>query len=288
MRTSSRRLTLALVVSLALITASPIAFAQTQTLSFAGGDFNTNSPTINAVTPAELPSWSAVIFTAHQFQNDSSLFSVDLLSSSNPAGLAASSSAADAYTQSSGWFQYLRIQLGETGQVYVYFLQNSTSGSPIEVFSCTACWDSNGTSVGTLTTGNEGAINYGAEVFASVSDGFLDVGQINADGSFTNWVTQFGLPSQGLGGTYAVGKTTQGGLTNIGGACGSTYDTGLGKCHATAYNGNGYVQVELDPTGFLNSQVTTGTTNAILEVVPLIVIVAVVGMVVGMLKKFKL
>lgn len=279
----------ALVVSVSLA-AAPVYASSTQTLSFSGGDFNTTTPTLVSVSPPAYPSWTGVVFTAHQFNNDTSLYDIDFLSSTNPSNLAASSSAPLAYTQSGGWFQYLRLQLGETGQVFVYYLQNSTSGSPLQVFSCSTCWLSNGTAVGGLTTNHEDAINMGEEVFVNVQGGFLYMGTISATGQITYWVNGFGLPAHGLAGTWTSGSstTTLGGLTNLGGGCGAYYSTGAGKCHATSFSGNGYVQVEVDPPGFTNTQTVTTTTNVILQVVPLIVIVAVVGMVVGMLKKFKL
>lgn len=275
-----------LVVAMALLGSAPVYAGSTQTLSLAGGDFNTTIPTLAQVSPAEAPAYSAVIFTAHQFQNDTSEFAIDFLS--NTGTLATSSSAPLAYTDSNGWFQYVRFFLYETGAVQIYYLQNSTSGSPFQVFSCTNCWDSNGTAVGTLTTSNEKAINYAEEVFFIVQGGFLYAGTISGTGTLTYWVNGFGLPSHGLGGTWTSGTTTLGGLTYVGGGCGAYYSTGAGKCHATEYNGNGYVQVELDPPGFTDTQTVGTTTSVILEVVPLIVIVAVVGMVVGMLKKFKL
>jgi hypothetical protein len=288
----SRSGLVSLVVAMALLGSAPaFAASSVQTLSFSGGDFNSTIPTLVSVSPAAFPSWTAVVFTAHQFNNDTSLYDIDFVSSTNPSSLAASSSAPLAYTQSSGWFQYLRLQLGETGQVYVYYLQNSTSGSPLQVFSCTTCWLSNGTALGALTTNHESAINMGQEVFLNVQGGFLYVGTISATGSITYWVNGFGLPAHGLGGTWTstgTSTTTLGGLTNLGGGCGAYYSTGAGKCHATSFSGNGYVQVEIDPPGFTNTQAVTSTTNVILQVVPLIVVVAVVGMVVGMLKKFKL
>ncbi len=68
----------ALVVSISLA-AAPVYASSTQTLSFSGGDFNTTIPTLVSVSPAAYPSWTAVVFTAHQFNNDTSLYSVDFL-----------------------------------------------------------------------------------------------------------------------------------------------------------------------------------------------------------------
>jgi hypothetical protein len=281
MRTSSRRLTLALVVSLALIAAVPIANAASaaQTLSFAGGDFNSCLPTQANLEPVALPSWTAVIFTAHQFFNSSSTLDFEFLSSSDNAALAPTGgSSCLSWSQSTGWFQWLRVQLSENGNVYVAYLQNSTSGNPIVLYNSPNSWLSNGTSAGTLTTNHESAINYGQEVFVNVQDGQLFVGTLSSTGAISYLVNGFGLTSEGLGGTN--------GLTAVGAASGAFASSS--QVVAGAYSGNGYAQVEIDPTGFTNTQAVTTTTNTILEVVPLIVIVAVIGMVVGMLKKFKL
>ncbi len=282
MRNFSRRhATLALLVSLALISAVPIANAAsaTQTLSFAGGDFNSCLPTQANLKPAALPSWTAVIFTAHQFYNSSSVLDLELLSSSKNTALAPTGgSSCLSWSQSSGWFQWQRVQLAENGHVYVAFLQNSTSGNPIVLYNSPSSWLSNGTSAGTLTTNHESAINYGQEVFVNVQGGQLFVGTISSKGAVTYLVNGFGLTSEGLGGTN--------GLTAVGAASGAF----ASSSHVVpgAFSGNGYVQVEINPVGFTNSQTITTTTNVILQVVPLIVIVAVIGMVVGMLKKFKL
>lgn len=289
MRVSSRRLTLGtLALSLALLFVSPVfATGQAQTLSFAGGDFNSAQPTVQSLAPAATPAWNAVIFTAHQFFNSSSVLDLDLVSSSNPANLAnAGGSTTLSYSQSSGWFQWLRIQLSENGHVYVAFLVNSTSGSAIVLVNQNSAWLSNGTSTGSLTTNHESGINFGQEVFVSVQGGQLFVGTISSKGALAYWVNGFGLPSHGLGGTYPCGASTCGGLTNVGAASGAF--TSSAHVVAGSFSGNGYVQVEVDPTGFVGSQTITTTTNVILQVVPLIVIVAVLGLVIGMLKKFKL
>jgi hypothetical protein len=268
----------ALLVSLTLA-AAPVYASSTQTLSFGGGDFNSCIPTVEALSPAAPPAWNTVLFTSHQFFNASSVLDLDLVSSSKPSAFAATGGTSClGYTQSAGWFQWLRVQLSENGHVYVAFLQNSTSGSAIVLFNQANAWLSNGTAVGTLTTNHESGINQGEQVFVSVQGNELFVGAISSTGALTYWVNGFGLPSTGLGGAS--------GLTNVAAASGAFTDSS--HVVAGAYSGNGYAQAEIDPAGFVGSQTITTTTNVILEVVPLIVIVAVVGMVVGMLKKFKL
>ncbi len=284
----SRSGLVSLVIAMALLGPSAAyAASSTQTLSFGGGDFNSAQPTLESLAPAALPAWNAVVFTQHQFFNGSSVLDFDFLYSTNPTVIANSGGSSTlAYTQSSGWFQWLRLQLSENGHVYIAFLQNSTSGNAIVLFNQNSAWLSNGTAVGTLTTGHESGINAGQEVFVSVQGGQLFVGAITSKGALTYWVNGFGLPSHGLGGTETLGTTLSGGLTNVGAASGAFKDSS--HVVAGAYSGNGYAQVEVDPAGFVGSQTITTTTNVILQVVPLIVIVAVVGMVVGMLKKFKL
>jgi hypothetical protein len=268
----------ALLMSLTLA-AAPVYASSTQTLSFGGGDFNSCIPTVEALAPSAPPAWNTVLFTSHQFFNASSVLDLDLVSSSRPSAFAATGGTSClGYTQTTGWFQWLRVQLSENGHVYVAFLQNSTSGSAIVLFNQANAWLSNGTAVGTLTTNHESGINQGEQVFVSVQGGELFVGAISSTGALTYWVNGFGLPSTGLGGAS--------GLTNVAAASGAFADSS--HVVAGAYSGNGYAQAEIDPAGFVGSQTITTTTNVILEVVPLIVIVAVVGMVVGMLKKFKL
>jgi hypothetical protein len=268
----------ALLVSLTLA-AAPVYASSTQTLSFGGGDFNSCIPTVEALAPSAPPAWNTVLFTSHQFFNASSVLDLDLVSSSKPSAFAATGGTSClGYTQAAGWFQWIRVQLSENGHVYVAFLQNSTSGSAIVLFNQANAWLSNGTSVGTLTTNHESGINQGEQVFVSVQGDELFVGTISSKGALTYWVNGFGLPSTGLGGAS--------GLTNVAAASGAFASSS--HVVAGAYSGNGYAQAEVDPAGFVGSQTITTTTNVILEVVPLIVIVAVVGMVVGMLKKFKL
>jgi hypothetical protein len=287
MRTSSRRMAqVALTVSLALLLVSPaFALSSTQTLSYAGGDFNSCLPTVQSLAPSAPPSWNGVIFTAHQFDNASSVLDFDLVSSSAPSAFQATGgSSCLAYTQASGWFQWLRVQLSENGHVYVAFLQNSTSGSAIVLVNQNNLWLSNGTAVGTLTTNHESGINQGEQVFVSVSGGVLTIGAITKTGAIVNWLTGFGLPSHGLGGTYACGTSTCGGLTNTGTASGAF----VSSAHVVpgAFSGNGYAQLEVNPSGFLSTQSFSSFTNIILEVVPLIVIVAVLGFVLRFFKDF--
>jgi hypothetical protein len=289
MRKSSRRLTSAvLLLSLALLGVSPVlAASQSQTVTLAGNDFNASIPVIHTLTPV-YPAWTAVLFPFHRFQNSSSTFNVDLVSSSNAAGFSTSGASALSYTQTNGWFQYLRIQLKETGEAWVYFLENSTSGNTIQIFNCLTCYLSNATAVGTLTSNTEASINPGAEVWVNVAGGFVSVGSFDSAGKLTTWVNQFGLTSVGLGGTELSNGKTIGGVNFVTGGCGSYYGTNGLSCHPTAAQAAGYVQVEFDPPGFSSGVSVQQTTNTILQVVPLIVIIAVLGMVVGILKKFKL
>jgi hypothetical protein len=257
-----------------------------QTISFAGGAFNATEPTIASVNPATYADWTAVIFTAHEFFNSTSTLTVDFLSATDPSGISHSTSAPLAYTASSGWFQYVRVQLGEDGHAYVYYLQNSTAGSPITIFSCGACWMSNGTTIGTLASNHESNINYGEDVFVTVSqDNGLSVGTVNAtDGSLNYWVNGFGLPSAGLAGTG-----TTDGLSLLGAATGSyvTPAVSAGVAHPCMVTARGYVQVELNPSGFSNTQTMSGFFSLILEIVPIFILTAVLGLVLKVFKGFK-
>jgi hypothetical protein len=284
MRSSSGVRYAALSILLALlVTPEVFAASATQTLTFSGGEFNSTEPTLNTLSPAATNAWSAVLFVNLQWFNSSSGVTFDFLSSSKPSALTTSTSAPLAENQGGGgWYQFVRVQLYESGKVFVYYRQNSTSGSTTEIFSCTACWDSNGTALGSLTGNNHAsAPDLGSEAFVAVQGGSLYVGQLSTTGGPTYWVNGFGLTSQGLAGSH--------GLTTLGGATAAYASTGgAGTAVPAADSGNGYAQAEIDPAGFVLGTTLTTTTNVILQVVPLIVVVAVIGLVVGMLKKFKL
>lgn len=300
MRTSSRRLaTAVLVVSLLALFVPSTIYAQgaAQTISFAGAAFNSTEPTITALSPAAYPQWSAVIFSAHEFFNSTSALTVDFISSSNPGDLAHSTSAPIAYTQSAGWFQYVRVQMFENGHAYVYYLQNSSSGTPLEIYSCTGCWYANATStsmsLGTLSgaAGHEANINYGQEVFITVSDGSLYVGTINStNGALIYWVNGFGLTGVGLGGGWYVGETPNGGLTDLGAATGSYHIPAVsaGVAHPCMMTAIGYVQVEIDPSGFTTTQTIGSMISIVYEIIPLFILLAVMGMVIRVFKNFNL
>jgi hypothetical protein len=288
MRNSSRRLaSLTLLVSLALVGLTPSVLASgTTTVTLAGNDFNGSVPVLHQTTPV-YPAWTAVLFPFHRFENSSSTFNVDFVSTTSPSTFGASGASALSYTQGSGWFQYVRVQLKETGEAWVYYLENSTSGNTINVFHCLTCYLSNATAVGTLTTNTEDAINPGAEVWVSVAGGFLSVGSFSATGTLTTWVKAFGLPNHGLGGTWLSGTTTLGGVDFVNGGCGAYHGTNGLSCHPTEATGAGYLQVEFNAAGFTSGVAVQQTTNTVLQIVPLIVIIAVIGMVVGILKRFK-
>jgi|GEM_PF-2619753 hypothetical protein len=295
MRTSSRRLaTAVLAISLLALFVPSAIYAQgsAQTISFAGADFNSTEPTITALAPAAQPQWSAVVFTAHEFYNLTSALTVDFISSSSPATLAKSTAAPIAYTQSDGWFQYLRVQMFENGHAYVYYLQNSSAGTPLEIFSCSACWYANQTTLGSLSgaAGHEANINYGQEVFVTISSDSLYVGAINSTtGALQYWVNGFGLTSVGLGGGWYVGETLNGGLTDLGAATGSYKIPAVsaGVAYPCMMTGIGYVQVEIDPPGFTTTQTITSMIGIVYQIIPLFILLAVMGLIVNVFKSFK-
>jgi hypothetical protein len=292
MGTSSKRLATA-VLLMSLLTILPLAVVQAQvnsseTIAFAGSDFNASVTTsLQQVSPAIYPDWSAVIFTEHQFNNVTSEYNIDFISASNNGtvggdGLNPGSGAALTYTIGSGWFQYVRLQLGAAGNVHVYFMQNSSTDSvPIELFSCSSCWASNDTRAITIAGTGEDNINNGSEVFVQSNSGILSVGQIADNGTMTYWVNNFALPTQaGLAGPQ--------GVTDVDAGCGSYYGTDGLHCHAVSVDAAGYVQIEFNPSGFSDTQSFTSFFQIILVVIPIIILIAVLGLILKVFKSFKL
>lgn len=255
------------VIALTLALIAPLEALALQTITISGGNLNNHVPTVYNITD-EKPTWTATITPNLRWHNASSSFGVDFIYSSN-GGIEADSGGINAYKQTGGWFQYIKVQLWVNGEVRIYFMPNSTvAGSSTTIFIGNAgTWDSN-------TGGSypEPTTVIGDKVFVSVAMNKLYIGTIH-DGQTTYWVNGFGLPSDGLGNQ---------GVTHIG-AYGATYTEG-GVTTPCTEGGEGYVQVEFGESSFVATQSMQGMLDVIIAVVPIVVVVAVIGMVVRAIK----
>lgn len=239
------------------------------TLVISGSHLNNHIPTVYDITDLT-PTWSALITPTLRWHNSTSSFGVDFLYSSN-GGVEADEGGTNAYKQTGGWFQNLKVQARADGLVYVYFLSNSTEGSAIKIYEGQAgTWES-----GSTGAEPETATVQGTPIFVIVQNGRLYVGTIE-NGQMTFWVSGFALSSHGLG-NEGVSKV---------GVYGATY-TQEGTTTPATENGDGYLQIEFNPSTLLAGSGVNDATNITLAFIPLVVTLAVIGVVIKFLKNVR-
>jgi len=257
------------VITALLLLSFTVAYASS-VLTISGDKFNTHVPTVYDITDLK-PSWSALIETNLRWHNSTSAFGVDFLYSSN-GGVEADSSGINAYEQTGGWFQNLKVQGRADGKVFIYFLHNSTAGSAIKIYeSPTGTWGS-----GYTGTNPEATTVKGNPIFVAVYGNKLYVGEVKGN-TLTYWVEGFALPEHGLGVE---------GLSKIG-AYGATYTSG-GQTTPASESGDGYVQITFNPPTIYAGSATKDATNLLLAFLPLVIVMAVIGVVLKGLKNMKL
>ena len=259
--------TLAVIALTLLLVIAPTSALALQTITVSGGKLNNHIPTVYDIAD-EKPTWTAIVSSNLRWSKNNSSFGIDFIYSSNGL-IQADEGGINAYEQDGGWFQYVKVQLKVDGSVKIYFMPNSTipdSTSTIYLGDV-GTWES-----GSTEQYPEPTTVIGCDVFISVGNNKLYIGSV--DGSnITYWVKGFGLSTDGLG---------KQGATHIG-AYGATYTVG-GVTTACTEGGAGFVQVEFGGSNFIVTQSMQDIIGVMIAVIPIIVMVAVMGMILNVLK----
>lgn len=232
-----------------------------------GGNLNNHVPTVYNVDDLKAP-WSCQVTPNLRWHNGTSAFGVDFIYSNN-GGIQADSAGINAYKQTGGWFQIVKVQARADGKVFVYLLQNSTEGTAIKLYeSNTGKYHSGWTGVSPETS-----VVRGNPIFVAVSNNRLSVGEIK-DTGIEYWVENLMLPDHGVGVE---------GITHVAGY-GATYTTS-GETTPATENGDGYLSLEFN-TGLVVGRANINVASQIITaLIPVVVLGLALSIVIKNMKK---